>query len=171
MPGVDYRYEPRRGDEVVSTGHLSREQLLEVGDRLKAHARAFFSRRKLLLLVFALELAEDLVVAAAHVMRHAPDIDRRETAEGANVNGRRVHAGYITAPLPAVAEQGRSADFDVDALGHVEVEIAEDNKNGHDGPRVIDLGFAEIQVEITESTGSECLASESYSAASRDMTE
>jgi hypothetical protein len=33
--GVDYRYELRRGDEVVATGHLSRERPLEVGDRLE----------------------------------------------------------------------------------------------------------------------------------------
>ena len=35
MVGVDYRYELRRGDEVVATGHLSREEPLEVGDRLE----------------------------------------------------------------------------------------------------------------------------------------
>ena len=29
---VGYRYEVRRGDEVVATGHLSRERPLEVGD-------------------------------------------------------------------------------------------------------------------------------------------
>lgn len=30
----DYRYELRRGDEVVATGHFSREQPLEVGERI-----------------------------------------------------------------------------------------------------------------------------------------
>jgi hypothetical protein len=35
VAGVDYRYELRRGDEVVATGHLSREQPLEVGERLE----------------------------------------------------------------------------------------------------------------------------------------
>lgn len=35
MAGVDYRYELRGGDELVATGHLSREQPLEVGDRLE----------------------------------------------------------------------------------------------------------------------------------------
>jgi hypothetical protein len=35
VAGVDYRYELRRGDEVVATGHLSREQPLEVGDRIE----------------------------------------------------------------------------------------------------------------------------------------
>lgn len=28
----DYRYELRRGDELIATGHLTREQPLEVGD-------------------------------------------------------------------------------------------------------------------------------------------
>ena len=32
MPG--YRYELRLGDEVNATGHLSREEALEVGERL-----------------------------------------------------------------------------------------------------------------------------------------
>jgi hypothetical protein len=35
VPGVDYRYELRRADEVVATGHLNREQPLEVGERLE----------------------------------------------------------------------------------------------------------------------------------------
>ena len=30
----DYRYELRRGEEVIATGHLSREQPLEVGARI-----------------------------------------------------------------------------------------------------------------------------------------
>jgi hypothetical protein len=30
----DYRYELRRGEEVIATGHLSREQPLEVGERV-----------------------------------------------------------------------------------------------------------------------------------------
>jgi hypothetical protein len=30
----DYRYELRRADEVVATGHLSREQPLEVGEQI-----------------------------------------------------------------------------------------------------------------------------------------
>lgn len=34
VAGVDYRYELRRGDEVVATGHLSVEQPLEVGERV-----------------------------------------------------------------------------------------------------------------------------------------
>jgi len=34
MVGVEYRYELRRGDEIVATGHLTRERPLEVGERL-----------------------------------------------------------------------------------------------------------------------------------------
>jgi hypothetical protein len=32
---VDYRYELRRGDEIVATGHLSRQEPFEIGDRLE----------------------------------------------------------------------------------------------------------------------------------------
>lgn len=35
MAEVDYRYELRRGDEVVATGHLTREQPLEVGELIE----------------------------------------------------------------------------------------------------------------------------------------
>jgi hypothetical protein len=34
-----YRYELRRGDEIVATGHLSREEPVEVGDRLLIGSR------------------------------------------------------------------------------------------------------------------------------------
>jgi hypothetical protein len=39
VAGVDYRYELRRGDEVVATGHLSREEPLEVGSRLEINGQ------------------------------------------------------------------------------------------------------------------------------------
>jgi hypothetical protein len=35
VEAINYRYELRRGVEVVATGHLSREQPLEVGGRLE----------------------------------------------------------------------------------------------------------------------------------------
>jgi hypothetical protein len=34
MPVLSYRYELRRGEEIVSTGRLSREQPLQVGERV-----------------------------------------------------------------------------------------------------------------------------------------
>ena len=39
VSGVDYRYELRRGHEVVATGHLMREEQLEVGDRLEINGQ------------------------------------------------------------------------------------------------------------------------------------
>lgn len=36
---VEYRYELRRGDEVVATGHLSRGQPFEVGERAEIGGR------------------------------------------------------------------------------------------------------------------------------------
>ena len=106
------------------------------------------------------ELAEDLVVAALHVMGDAPDVDRRKAAERANVNGRRVRAGLVAAPLAAVTEQGGSADVDVDALRDVDVDVAEASKNGYDGPRVVDFGFTQIQIKIPESTDGQSPASQ-----------
>ena len=35
----NYRYELRRGDEVIATGHLTREQPLAVGDRISIGGR------------------------------------------------------------------------------------------------------------------------------------
>ena len=39
MAGIDYRYELRRGEEVVATGRLNYEQPLEVDDRIEIGAR------------------------------------------------------------------------------------------------------------------------------------
>ena len=36
----EYRYELRRSDDVVATGHLSREQPLEVGERVTIGSQA-----------------------------------------------------------------------------------------------------------------------------------
>lgn len=34
MPAISYRYELRRGEEIVATGHFTREAPLEVGERI-----------------------------------------------------------------------------------------------------------------------------------------
>ena len=36
----DYRYELRRGEEVIATGHLSRDEPLEVGERITIGSHA-----------------------------------------------------------------------------------------------------------------------------------
>ncbi len=40
MAGVDFRYELRRGEEIVATGHLNSEQPLEVGDHIEIGGQA-----------------------------------------------------------------------------------------------------------------------------------
>jgi len=39
MSAINYKYELRRGEEIVATGHLSREQPLAVGERLTIGTR------------------------------------------------------------------------------------------------------------------------------------
>ena len=40
MPNVTYRYELRRGDEVVATGHLTLEYALAVGEEITIATKA-----------------------------------------------------------------------------------------------------------------------------------
>lgn len=60
------------------------------------------SRGKLTLALF--ELAEDVAVAAAHVVRHPPDVDHPAAAEHPNVNGRGSQAAGFASPLAPVTE-------------------------------------------------------------------
>jgi hypothetical protein len=39
MPGLAYRYEFRRGEEVIATGRLTRAWALEVGERITISGR------------------------------------------------------------------------------------------------------------------------------------
>jgi hypothetical protein len=39
MAAVEYRYELRRGDEVVATGRLFRQERFEVGERIEIASR------------------------------------------------------------------------------------------------------------------------------------
>ena len=40
MPLFAYRYELRRGEDVISTGHLTQEKALEVGERIEISGAA-----------------------------------------------------------------------------------------------------------------------------------
>ena len=97
-----------------------------------------------------LQLTEDLAVAAAHLMRYAPDVDRPDEAERANVNRWRIRPGDVATPLPAVTEDCEPADVDVDALRHVDVDVAEGHQNRDGRLRRVDLGLAEIEVDVRE---------------------
>jgi len=44
VAAFNYRYELRRGEEIVATGHLSREQPIEVGERVAIGALAGIAR-------------------------------------------------------------------------------------------------------------------------------
>ena len=44
MSGVAYRYELRRGDEVIATGHMTREYALTVGEEITIGKRAGIAR-------------------------------------------------------------------------------------------------------------------------------
>jgi hypothetical protein len=39
VAGIDYRYELRRGEELMATGRMNYEQPLEVGDRIEIGGR------------------------------------------------------------------------------------------------------------------------------------
>ena len=39
MPGLAYRYELRRGEEVIATGRMTHERALEVGERITLSGR------------------------------------------------------------------------------------------------------------------------------------
>jgi hypothetical protein len=126
-------------------------------------------RRKLVPAV--VKCAEDIAVtAAAHIVRHPPYVDCPGKAEYANMNGRGVRAAGVAAPVPAVAEDGDSADVDVNAFRHIDIDVTERRQNRHHRPPLIDGGFAQIEVQISEGTGGDGPPAQPEPPASRDMT-
>jgi hypothetical protein len=51
-------------------------------------------------------MTEDVAVAAAHVVRHPPDVDRAKDAEGADVDGGGLGMRAVAPPVPAVQGPG-----------------------------------------------------------------
>ena len=82
------------------------------------------------------------VAAAAHIVRHPPYVNCPGEAENADTNSWGVRAAGVAAPVPAVTEDGDSADVDVNAFWHVDIDVAERRQNGHRRPSLIDRGFA-----------------------------
>jgi len=119
-----------------------------------------------------LKLLEDVAIAgASHVLRHPPDINRPGKAEGADMNGRGVGAVSVEAPVPAVAKEADSADVDVDAFWHIDIDVSERRENGHRGLPVVDRDVAQVQVEIRETAGGDGPPAQSQPAAPDDVTE
>lgn len=63
MAGIDYRYEFRRGDEVVATGHLNYEQPLAVGDPIEIGGQPGIVRT----IEPLLRELEEVAIASRHV--------------------------------------------------------------------------------------------------------
>jgi hypothetical protein len=128
------------------------------------------SCRKLALTAF--KLAEDIAVAAVvHIVRHPPYVDRPGEAEYADVNSGGVRETGVAAPVAPMAEASDAADVDIHAFRHIDVDIAERRENGHRSLPAIDRCFTQIQVEIPESAGGDCLPAQSQPATSPDMAE
>ena len=138
------------------------------GTRLSALAA---SARKLAWLTW-MKPPEYLAIAGvSHVLRHPPDINRPGKAEGANMNGRGVRAVSVEAPVPAVAKEADSADVDVDAFWHIDIDVSERRENGHGGLPVVDRDVAQVEVEIPETAGGHGLPAQSHPTAPDDVTE
>ncbi len=87
------------------------------------------SCRKLALALF--KLAEDVAVAALHIVRHPPYVDCPTAAECANANDRGLRAADVPPPLAAVTEDGDSADVDIDAFRHIDIDVTAGHEDGH----------------------------------------
>lgn len=92
----------------------------------------------------------NLPVAAAHLMRHAPDVDRSKKGESANANAGRPRARNISPPFTSVTEGDDAVDVDVDALRGIDVDVAEGHEDSHRYLRAVDLGLAQIKVDVSE---------------------
>jgi len=118
------------------------------------------------------KLPEDVSIAGVpHVLRHSPDINRPGKAEGADMDGRGVGAVSVEAPVPAVAEKADSADVDVDAFRHIDIDVPERCQNGHRALPVVDRDVAQVEVEIPETAGSDGIPAQSEPTAPDDVAE
>jgi hypothetical protein len=130
--------------------------------RTPAHASCC-SGRKLALLF--LKPASDFPVAAAHLMRHPPDVDGGEAADDANMDGRRIGAAQIAAPVAPATHDGDSGDIDADAFGDIYVEVPEADHSRHCCFWLLDFGLAKVEIEVGEHRNGQRSASESQPSA------
>ncbi len=115
-----------------------------------------------------LKCVEDIAVATVvQIVRYPPYVDCPGHADYAHMNGWGSRAASVAAPVPAVAEDGKSADGDGDAFRHVEIDVPERRQNRHRGPALIDAGVTQIEVEISEGTGGQGPSAQPEPTASR----
>ena len=86
------------------------------------------------------------------------------------MNGRGVRVVDVATPVPAVAQDGKSAHVDINAFRHVDIDVTERRENRHRRPALIDRSVAEIEVEISEGAGGEGPSAKPEPPASCDMT-
>ena len=98
-------------------------------------------------------------------------VDCPGKAEHADLESLGVRAVGVAPPVPAVAEDGDSADIDVDAFRHVDIGVSERREYRHRRRPLIDGGVAQIEVEISEGAGGEGPTAQPEPTASRDMTQ
>lgn len=101
------------------------------------------------------ELAEDLAVTSVHIVGHPPHVHCPAAAEHADVHDRGVGTDDIVPPVTVVTEDGQPADVDVDALRHIDIGVTEDREDGHGGVRLVDGGFTQVEVEVSEGASGE----------------
>lgn len=119
-----------------------------------------------------MELVHDLTVtAAAHVARHPPHVDGPGKAEYANINDRGVRLPGVAPPIPAVAENGKPSNVDVDTFRHIDIDIPERRQYVYHRPPRIHGGVAQIEVEISEGTSGKGPPAQPELPAPHDMTE
>ncbi len=87
------------------------------------------------------------------------------------MNRRGIQAANVASPVPAVAEDGESAHVDVNAFRHVDVDVTERRENRHGGLPLIDRGFAQVEVEISEGAAGQGPPAQPEPPAARDMAE
>ena len=87
------------------------------------------------------------------------------------MDGRGVGAVSVEAPVPAVAKKADSADVDVDAFRHIDIDVPERRQNGHRALPVVDRDVAQVEVEIPETAGSDGIPAQSQPTAPDDVAE
>src|SRR5438094_7106950 len=123
----------KRIRRIVSGGPAASHR---TGTCAQAPPGAPVSGRELALALF--ELTEDVAVAAAHVVRHPPDVDGAKDAERVDMDGWGVGVPAVASPVPPVAEESEAAHVDVDAFRHVDVDVAEGREDSDGRLRKVD---------------------------------
>src|SRR5580692_8637315 len=119
-----------------------------------------------------IERAQDLAVTAiAKIAWHSPNIDGPGEPEYPDMNARGVRLPCVVTPIAAVAENREPPDVDVDAFGHVNIDVPEGGETGYLCLPRIHGGVAEIEVEVPEDARGEGPPPQPEPSAPHDMAQ